>query len=154
MKCLYLMRHGTAAHLEPGDKKPLTSTGREEVSLCAERFKQRLQATDWPALSQVVSSDLLRARQTAEIMAESLGWTGQLQLNNCLMPNSLPAEVEQSLPHEVSGWLLVSHQPLLRAMVGYLCDQDVYQETAWLVVLEGEIFGQGLWQLREVIEPR
>src|SRR5579875_651208 len=69
MKMLVLMRHGKAeAHSSGSDKgRVLTERGRRQASAIARGIASAGQRPD-----RIVSSDAVRARQTAEIVAEAL----------------------------------------------------------------------------------
>jgi len=69
---IYLLRHGesigNAEGLHQGQKDfPLTPTGRSQARALAKRWKKERMT-----FSLIISSPLLRARQTAEIIADSL----------------------------------------------------------------------------------
>ena len=63
---LYLVRHAKAAPGDPDELRPLTPEGREEARRLAERL-----AAERP--DAVVTSPLLRARETAEVLARACG---------------------------------------------------------------------------------
>ena len=68
---LYFLRHGIAEDLAPSDfERELTERGRRRVAASAEVMR-RLEL----APSQIFSSPRLRARQTADIVAQALGQT-------------------------------------------------------------------------------
>src|ERR1017187_8054270 len=65
---LHLVRHGTASSVAPTDaERELTSDGREEARIAGAALAE----LDVSA-SYILSSPLVRARQTAEIVAEAL----------------------------------------------------------------------------------
>lgn len=70
---IYLLRHGesvgNAEDIHQGQSDfPLTETGRAQVRALAQRWQRQAVAFD-----QMISSPLLRASQSAEILAECLG---------------------------------------------------------------------------------
>ena len=68
---LYVMRHGPAEDFAPSGRdgdRALTTSGRERVRAVA-----KLLATEGEAPRMIVSSPLVRAMQTAEIVAAELG---------------------------------------------------------------------------------
>ncbi len=78
MHSLILIRHGQSEH-HLGDLTggwtdcPLTPLGQQQVTLLAERLKRELSAFQENGITlPLISSDLLRARQTAEIISETL----------------------------------------------------------------------------------
>ena len=119
---LYLMRHGIAvAADQPGtqsdSERPLTPKGIKRMRRAA-RGLRRLGIS----FDVILTSPLVRARQTAEIVAESLGLEAQLEEISELAP-------ESSVDHLISGLtrfqdkehlLLVGHNPLLTHASSFL----------------------------------
>lgn len=73
IKTLILVRHAhalsaLAAHVQSDGERPLSPEGREKAAFTAKRLKELNVGTP-----QLVTSPLLRARQTAEIIAGVLG---------------------------------------------------------------------------------
>src|SRR5208282_2294966 len=71
----------------------------------------------------ILSSPYLRARQTAEIVAESLKLKGRLRFSNALAPDGSPKNLIKQLnelkpaPENV---LLVGHEPYLSCLISLL----------------------------------
>src|SRR6185436_3496825 len=82
---IYLLRHGIAverdAHRGPDEERALTDEGRRKVRRGAEAMRAMKLSCD-----VILSSPLVRARQTAEIVAESLRLKKQLQVTEHLAP--------------------------------------------------------------------
>ncbi len=101
---LFLIRH---AHSDPGDPdhtRPLSTRGREESQALAEKLAAH--ATP-PRL--VLSSPLLRARQTAEAIAEAL--SAELRMDERLAPGTtleVLRDVVAGADHPAAA---VCHQP-------------------------------------------
>ncbi len=99
---VFLVRHAAAAPGAPDEKRQLTAEGRAE----AEALAARLVAAQ-PAA--VLSSPLLRARQTAEIVAKAAG------LEPSADPNLSPGATAASLRDAVAGHgdtvVAIGHQP-------------------------------------------
>ena len=118
---LYLIRHGVAAERGedwPDDsKRPLTSDGiaklRKEV--------RGLAALD-VAIEQIVCSPLVRTRQTADVIAETLRSKPGVVTSDALAPAGTPAAVIQELSKYVrkSGLALVGHEPNLGELAAHL----------------------------------
>jgi phosphohistidine phosphatase len=118
---LYFLRHGEAADANAWSgsdfDRPLTSEGRERMALEAEAIK-RLDL----ALDRVVTSPLVRAKQTAAIVADAL------QLRDTLVEDErLGANFSfQQLAHvlhahaKARSLMLVGHEPSLSATIGRL----------------------------------
>ena len=121
---LYLMRHGIAVPADdPGviqDKeRPLTGKGIKRMRRAA-RGLRRLEIE----FDGILTSPLLRARQTADIVAATLGMESRLEELSDLAP-------EGSVEHLLFGLtryqdrdhlLLVGHQPLLGQTLAGLID--------------------------------
>jgi len=121
---LYLMRHGIA--VEAGDpsvthdsQRPLTNKGVKRMQRAA-RGLRRL-GIDFDV---ILTSPILRARQTADIVAATLGMESRLEELSGLAP-------ESSIEHLLFGLtryqdrehlLLVGHQPLLGQTLACLID--------------------------------
>ena len=120
---LYLLRHGIAADLGAAGcsrdaDRPLTPKGKRRVRAIAAALK-RLGVE--PGL--ILTSPYLRARQTAEIVAEILRAKGRLRLCSHLIPSGdarhLIEFIQQEEP-EADGVLLVGHEPYLSTLAGLL----------------------------------
>jgi phosphohistidine phosphatase len=109
---LYLIRHGLAA--ERGDafpddaKRPLTSRGISRLRKEA-RALTRLGVT----FDQVVSSPLVRARQTADVFVQALSPHPPLAMSDALAPGSTALAVIEDLARfeRRSRVALVGHEP-------------------------------------------
>lgn len=120
---LYILRHGIAVeHGEPGFKtdseRPLTPEGRRElrrVADAAENLDLRF--------GLVLSSPLVRARQTAEIISKRLKLKKRLAFSDELVPDGDPGALVGQLnelkpaPESV---LLVGHEPYLSRLIAQL----------------------------------
>jgi phosphohistidine phosphatase len=115
---LYILRHGEA---EPKGKKP------DEERALSQKGSERLERTLKLAksagvdASRILSSPLLRAKQSAEIASRVFG-VSQVIISNSLEPESTPAEVYLELQDakDNAGIILVSHQPLVSQLLSDL----------------------------------
>ncbi len=106
---LYLMRHGIAADApgQPDAERPLTEEGREKTRAVA-----RALASLEVSPEHVLSSPLVRAVQTAEIVAKELG--GRRRTSAALTPGSPPERLlDEVVRLEADSALCVGHAPLL-----------------------------------------
>ena len=82
---LYIMRHGIAvvrgADFADDSKRPLTPEGKKKVKEIASGLKRLGVSLDW-----VVTSPLVRALETAEIVAETLGPNLPMDFCDALRP--------------------------------------------------------------------
>ncbi len=116
---LYLLRHGIAADVEHGIRtdaeRPLTEKGAHRIWRVAEAMKAMKLEFD-----HILSSPLLRARQTAEIIADGLDLSKRLAVSECLGLNGTPSAVIELLTgfkSEAQDVLLVGHEPNLAALI-------------------------------------
>jgi phosphohistidine phosphatase len=65
---LYLVRHAEAAPGEPDELRPLTGAGREQARSLGVRLREQGVRPD-----AILTSPLLRARETGELLARELG---------------------------------------------------------------------------------
>ena len=101
---VYLCRHAKAAPGEPDELRPLTPEGR----LDARRLAEQLAAEPAPPLV-VLSSPLLRARQTAGAIARATG--AELRIDSRLAPGATAADLRAAVESGASPVATVGHQP-------------------------------------------
>jgi len=111
---LLLVRHAIAAERDPSKwpddrDRPLTDQGEERMRKAARGLGRIV-----PELDLVLSSPLVRAWRTAEILHEVIGWPAPERWD-ALEPDRSAAETARSLgPHsEVARVALVGHEPNL-----------------------------------------
>jgi phosphohistidine phosphatase len=101
---LFLVRHGHAEKGDPDDLRPLSERGRDEARAVARQLTEH--ATP-PAL--VLTSPLLRARQTAEQIAQATG--AELRVDERIAPGLTPDLLIAALDEERGPVAVVGHQP-------------------------------------------
>lgn len=147
---LFIMRHGEAAPQQASallggisyssdEARELTSLGRDEVEASAKWLKSH-----YPKLDLAISSPLVRAEQTMDIVAEHIPIELR-EVSDEVTPSSDPEVFASALlarlqvePAETV--LLVSHMPFVCYLVSYL-DHKVQAPlfpTAGIAVLEIE----------------
>jgi phosphohistidine phosphatase len=119
---LYLLRHGIAvAGDEPGietdGERPLTPKGIKRMRKEAKGIRRLGVVFDG-----ILTSPLVRARQTAEIVAEILGMESQVQEISGLAPESSVENLLFGLTRfqNREHVLMVGHQPLLGKTAAFL----------------------------------
>lgn len=121
---LYILRHGEAA--EHGDKRyktdeerPLTRKGLKRTRELADGLREM-----GISFGVILSSPLVRARETAEIVARRLKLRKQLRLTPRLSPSGsyvdLMAEIRNARPRS-EAILIVGHEPHLSGLISLLC---------------------------------
>lgn len=101
---VYLVRHAQAASGEPDDLRPLTEGGREQ----ARALGERLAALD-PRPAVVLTSPLLRARETAAVIAKATG--AELRVDERLAPGATAAALAEAAAGAPEPIVAVGHQP-------------------------------------------
>lgn len=120
---LYILRHGLA--VEPGtpeyskdSERPLTPKGERKLWKIAQAMDEMEIRFDW-----VLSSPYVRARQTAEIVAEALHVRKRLETSEALTPagsaKKLIETINDRLP-PANEVLLVGHEPCLSELISLL----------------------------------
>ncbi|MBA1204527.1 phosphohistidine phosphatase SixA [Pseudomonas capeferrum] len=149
---LWILRHGEAESRANSDaERRLTGHGREQVLRSAARLlAQPLQA--------IIASPYVRAQQTATLVREALGFGETVRTVPWLTPESDVQKVISELDRlGLEHVLLVSHQPLVGALVGMLehghGQQPAAMHTASLAELEGEWPLAGLMTLCGLHHP-
>jgi phosphohistidine phosphatase len=142
---LYLVRHGEARAEGEDLQRTLTASGREEVEAMA-RWAGR--AGVRPA--RIRHSGKTRARETAEILAASLG--APLLPASGMAPND---DVRAFAPGITDGDMLVGHLPFLSRLVSLLLLNDAEREViafsnAGMLCL---IRNEGEWRVSWLVTP-
>jgi phosphohistidine phosphatase SixA len=108
---IYLVRHGAAFSKEEDPERHLNNDGVNQCHLTG-RALNRLEIQ----LDLIVSSPKTRARQTAEIIAEEVGYSREeIKITEALEPTALPKDTISYLNDfaDVKRIMLVGHLPLL-----------------------------------------
>jgi phosphohistidine phosphatase len=119
---IYLMRHGIAAARDDASVKydgerPLTAKGTKRMRKAAKGILRLAVPFDC-----VLTSPLLRARQTAEVLARALAIEDRLEEISGLSPESTVEHLLFGLTRyqDRKHLLLVGHEPLLSSFAAYL----------------------------------
>jgi phosphohistidine phosphatase len=133
---LWLLRHGEAEPRARSDaERALTEHGRKEVRKSAKHLRGQ-------RLAHILVSPYRRAQQSAELVRETLGLDLPLTTLDWLTPDDDPRLVASRLDAFPGDCLLVSHNPLLGQLGGFLqhghLQAPLLLHTASLVELEGE----------------
>ena len=121
---LYILRHGDAAdhgdrRYARDDERPLTAKGIKRTRQLTNALRQMDITFD-----VIFTSPLVRARQTAEIVARGLNREKHLRSTDYLAPSGayvdLVAQIEKARSH-AEAVLLVGHEPHLSGLISLLC---------------------------------
>jgi phosphohistidine phosphatase len=96
-----IVRHAEAAPGNPDELRPLTPEGREHARAVGSRLREEGFAAD-----AVVSSPLLRARETAEALG-----LGEPSVDERLAPGATPFDVRDAAAERGETVVVVGHQP-------------------------------------------
>jgi phosphohistidine phosphatase len=142
---LYLIRHGEAVPSSPDTQRILSAHGQEEVLHLAAHLQQ-----ENPAPQHIYHSGILRAVQTAEIIAQTWG----KGVSPAALENFLPEDDPREMYNKINTWtedtVLVGHLPYLSYLLRLLSEEGHYItfDTATAVCLEqvsAKWLIQGVW---------
>jgi phosphohistidine phosphatase len=132
---LYILRHGIA--VEPGTPgyekdadRPLTKEGERKLL----QITEAMEALDL-AFDLILSSPYVRARQTAEIVAEAFDARKKLNFSESLACGGDTRKLVEYLRHlqpRLENILLVGHEPYLSGLISLL----VFGEPTLAVVMK------------------
>lgn len=109
---LYLMRHGLAeeqgSKYYPNDDRPLTDEGRDKLRASAKALKELVSGFD-----RILTSPLLRAHETAQLIARGFGVEERVEITPLLLPGFAKGKLLTTLEKESPdrSVLLVTHNP-------------------------------------------
>lgn len=119
---IYLLRHGDALMNGYNERTPpLSEEGKKSINMLANYIKsQNIRFTN------IISSPLLRAWQTATIIAGNSNNNHVIIESNNLLPESEPGKLLQELGNfpENGKILVVGHQPCLGSVISNLISRS------------------------------
>ena len=97
---VYLLRHGDAEDLGAGgprtdEERALTPEGTSKLKGACSLYRRAIRAPD-----RIVASPLVRAQQSARLLAQALGYEREIETDNLLVPSAPETE---RLAHELSA---------------------------------------------------
>ncbi|MBA3717958.1 MAG: phosphohistidine phosphatase SixA [Actinobacteria bacterium] len=101
---LYLVRHAEATPGDPDELRPLSDEGREQARELGERLR-----ADGVAPDVVLTSPLLRARETGEALARATG--ARYEADARLAPGATVETVKEAVSGRGERVVVVGHQP-------------------------------------------
>jgi len=113
------MRHGDAVAAIEDPERPLSRSGRQGVENTARAVLER-----GVKISAIYHSEILRAQETAAIMADFVRPAAGVAFLAGLAPDDDPAIAEAELAGAEAPVLLVSHLPLLSRLAALLVQGD------------------------------
>lgn len=160
MKTLLIMRHAKSSWNNDGltdHDRPLNHRGEADAPRMGTALKD-LDLT--PQL--IVSSTARRASVTAELVAESCGYDGDIQLDNSLYHAGVDEFIDslRTISDDKTIVMVVGHNPGVSELVDYLTDMPEMMTTANVAIVKLPIED---WdsldfdtegQLEQVLRPR
>ena len=133
---LYLLRHGKAEDAGAGrsdSDRRLTMKGRHEITGIAAWIESQDLSFDL-----IAASPLVRAQETAAIVADTLGVPERLMAWKVLVPGGDPDTVCREIDTYAGAdsILLVGHEPLLSSLIGRIICGD---ENAGIAMTKGAL---------------
>ena len=118
MRC-DLVRHGDALAVELDPRRPLSERGRAEVAKLA-----KLAAARDVRVAEICHSGILRARETAEILALSLRPPNGIRQIGGLLPEDDPIIGKAEIESSNHPTMLVGHLPYMGRLAALLVTGD------------------------------
>jgi phosphohistidine phosphatase len=153
---LYLLRHASASDVAPNDtERELTREGREEARVAGAALAELGVIS-----SHILSSPLVRARQTAEVAAEAMEFPGNVEPLDELANGASTSSLLKALRPRASAGeiLLVGHMPSLAehlaALIGAKDAQAFPLGKASVACVELEQLRTGTGQLRWLMRQK
>jgi phosphohistidine phosphatase len=150
---LYVMRHGPAED-ESADgldgSRALTVPGRERVRLVAKKLEAIGESP-----KAIVSSPLVRALQTAEIVHQTLSVESAVEANGALAPRGHALEMVLAAARaNRKRMMVVGHEPDLSLLCARLLGESLPHGLMKAMVVGIRVTQEGVASLRFVLEPK
>ncbi len=149
---LYLVQHAEAKRKEEDPSRPLSEKGEQDIRRVAKYAEKHLRIQ----VEQIVYSGKLRAKQTAEVLAERLNPVKGVTVAEGLEPLADPRVWESQLAETIEDIMIVGHLPHLSKLTSHLLTGDETKEVvtfrmAGITYLERDESGR--WTVRWMITP-
>ena len=146
-----MVQHADAMLKEEDPSRPLSRKGWKMIRNMAKYAQKHLQIQ----VAQIIHSGKLRARQTAEVLAEHLHPAKGVSVSNDLEPLADPVIWKKRLAETAEDVMLVGHLPLLQKLTSRLLTGDenkkvVTFNNAGIVCLNKE---DGHWTIQWIMTP-
>jgi phosphohistidine phosphatase len=152
---LFLVRHSNA--VDPAGRRdedrPLTPEGRFQLR----RSVSAIQSETQDRYEQIITSPLVRAVQSAEILASIPGYSGVVEVSRLLVPAARPKETLALFQYETKNTVLVGHEPAMSALASELlgCLVPPFKKGAvWLLERSAQLPGVPQATFRWALQPR
>ncbi|MCD6239419.1 MAG: phosphohistidine phosphatase SixA [Thermotogae bacterium] len=149
---LYLVQHAEPKRKEEDPQRPLSEKGKADIKKIADFIVKHTNIR----VKSIMHSGKLRARQTAEILAEYLNPPEEIKEVKGLEPLADPSIWVNHLIGVKEDMMLVGHLPHLMKLSSYLLCQDVNKKIVdfhmgGIVCLNKD--EGGIWSVQWVLTP-
>jgi phosphohistidine phosphatase len=160
MKTLLIMRHAKSSWKDTtmaDHERPLNDRGEADAPRMGEALAERDLVPD-----RILSSSAVRARVTAELVAQHSLFDGQITLDRNLYQAGLDEFIGslQRIPPDPDIVLLVGHNPGISELVDFLTDTPEPMTTATIAVVQlpidrwADLDFETEGELVEILRPR
>ncbi|MCH8022628.1 MAG: phosphohistidine phosphatase SixA [Thaumarchaeota archaeon] len=149
---LYLVQHAEAKREEEDPSRPLSEKGLEDTRKVAKYAHEHLHIQ----ADEIIHSGKLRAKQTAEVLADHLNPAKGVSVGEGLEPLADPKVWGKRLSEATANLMLVGHLPHLSRLAAQLLCGDTGSEVvafkmAGIVCLEKD--ENDRWTLQWMVTP-
>lgn len=147
-----MVQHAESKRKEEDPSRPLSEKGERDIRKVAKYAEKHLQIQ----VRQIVHSGKLRAKQTAEVLAEHLHLEEAVRVAEGLEPLADPKVWKSQLAETIEDIMIVGHLPHLSKLASHLLTRDETKEVmafrmAGITCLERDESGR--WTVRWMITP-
>ena len=140
MKSLILLRHAKSIKGDPNLKdfdRPLNDVGLSQIPVIAKIFQDENIGIDY-----IISSPAKRAGQTAQLVADNIGYKGEFKWFDELYEARCEDYIKalKSIPDKFKNAMLVGHNPTQEEFLYLLTGQNELLATASLALIELPIY--------------
>ena len=150
MKYLYLIQHAKAMSKEENKERPITDDGKTELKKTAAFLMKTA-----PLIEEIWHSTKLRSKETAQLLADILNFTGKIVEKQYLNPKDEVEVLESEISVSDKNIAVVGHLPYLSKIASLLITGDkeknvIQFEKAGIFCLENN---SSIWQLKWAVIP-
>ena len=146
---LFLIRHAHAKECFPDEERPLSEFGISQIR----KLSDTLARDTFAQIKQIWHSPYLRARQTAELLAENLGLDAPLRSVSKITPYGDPDSVAREIA-AISCFdadlAVVAHNPLLESLAATLLGR---KSGGYITFKKGTIASLTLVENADIYNP-
>jgi len=148
---LYLVQHSESVSKDVDPGRPLSPQGEKDISQIAESLR-----ASGLTVSRILHSSKMRAHQTAEILAEVLLISGEIEVIDGINPNDSVQDFSLTAHKFKHDTMVVGHLPFMAKMVSYLVTGN--EDPAIVAYKPGSVvcLQQGPeehWQIQWMLRP-